>query len=51
MPHASFLHYPVFWTNGKGFDYVLYNKLKAEANSFPYTTYRTGYVRVDIRTP
>jgi hypothetical protein len=44
-------HHPLFWTKGKRFDYVLYNKLKAETSFFPYTTYRTGHARVDIRTP
>jgi hypothetical protein len=27
-------HYPLFWTKGKGFDYVLYSKLEAEADFF-----------------
>jgi hypothetical protein len=26
--------FPLFWTKATGFDYVLYNKLEAEANSF-----------------
>jgi hypothetical protein len=27
-------HFPLFWTKEKGFDYVLYNKLEAEADFF-----------------